>query len=107
MGHRWPGNVREQENCVERAAVMSENGTIDRDLIRIAGLDNLPPAPGDLREAAPEVDLNDPDLDERERVIAALEKAARVKAKAAPLLNSTPRQIACRIRILRIRVRQH
>ncbi len=106
MRHRWPGNVRELENCIERAAVMSETGTIDRDLIHIAGLDDLAPEPVFPTSAAPKVDLSDPEMDERERVIAALEEAGWVQAKAARLLNMTPRQIAYRIQILNIRVRQ-
>ena len=107
MRHRWPGNVRELENCLERAAVMSEDGNIDRDSIVVAGLDERslePPAPEVRNRAA--VDYNDPDLDERERVIAALEEAGWVQAKAARLLNMTPRQIAYRIQTLNIRVRQ-
>jgi len=103
--HRWPGNVRELENSLERAAVMSEIGTIDRDLIHIAGLDDLAPIPLPS-PASPKVDLDDPELDERERVIAALEEAGWVQAKAARLLNMTPRQIAYRIQILNIKVRQ-
>ena len=51
-------------------------------------------------------DFNDPELDERERVIAALEEAGWVQAKAARLLNMTPRQIAYRIQTLNIKVRQ-
>jgi Nif-specific regulatory protein len=99
MRHRWPGN------CLERAAVMSEAGTIDRDAINIAGLDDrvglVEPSGVPTR-----VDLNDPNLDERERVIAALEEAGWVQAKAARLLNMTPRQIAYRIQTLNIRMRQ-
>jgi Nif-specific regulatory protein len=105
MRHRWPGNVRELENCLERAAVMSEAGTIDRDAINIAGLDDrvgfVEPSGAPTR-----VDLSDPNLDERERVIAALEEAGWVQAKAARLLNMTPRQIAYRIQTLNIRMRQ-
>jgi Nif-specific regulatory protein len=96
----WPGNVRELENCLERAAVMSVSGHIDADLIRIDR----------HREAAPvslaRVDLDDPTLDERTRVTAALEQAGWVQAKAARLLNMTPRQIAYRIQMLAIEVRR-
>ena len=40
-----------------------------------------------------QVDIDDPDLDERERVIAALEQVGWVQAKAARLLGLTPRQL--------------
>jgi Nif-specific regulatory protein len=111
MRHHWPGNVRELENCMERAAVMSEGGIIDRDVLNLTGLDvgALPdasvsfspgPAPAD------DIDLDDPDIEERERVIAALEQAGWVQAKAARLLGMTPRQIAYRIQTMKIRVKQ-
>ena len=123
MHHDWPGNVRELENCMERAAVMSADGTIDRGVIELTGLDvsrvtGRPTGPGmgaatgvaagsqTPTESVPKVDLTDPDLEERERVIAALEEAGWVQAKAARLLNMTPRQIAYRIQTLDIKVRQ-
>ncbi|MBN2886926.1 MAG: nif-specific transcriptional activator NifA [Chromatiaceae bacterium] len=107
--HDWPGNVRELENCMERAAVMSADGVIDRDVIELTGLDvgSASQAEAALAgRAPPKVDLDDPNLDERERVIAALEEAGWVQAKAARLLNMTPRQIAYRIQTLNIKVRQ-
>ena len=103
LHHSWPGNVRELENCIERAAVMSEDGTIDRDLILISGIEERVTP---MRGGGSAVSLDDPDLDERERVIAALEQAGWVQAKAARLLNMTPRQIAYRIQTLNIKVRQ-
>jgi Nif-specific regulatory protein len=109
MRHDWPGNVRELENCLERAAVMSERGVIDRDVIQLAGLSvNAPDGESPMPVAKGQtVDLDEPGLDERERVIAALEEAGWVQAKAARLLNMTPRQIAYRIQTLKIKVRQY
>ena len=105
MRYNWPGNVRELENCLERAAIMSASGSIDRDAINLTGIEERI-QPGEPPLQASKVDLSDPNLDERERVIAALEEAGWVQAKAARLLNMTPRQIAYRIQTLNIRVRQ-
>jgi Nif-specific regulatory protein len=113
--HDWPGNVRELENCLERAAVLSEDGNIDVDLIRFPSTrERNTPRP--LRtmnatvtpEFSPnsEIDINDPNLSEKERVIAALEQAGWVQAKAARILGMTPRQIAYRIQTLNIEVKQ-
>jgi Nif-specific regulatory protein len=108
MRYDWPGNVRELENCMERAAVMSENGAIDRDVINLTGIAVGASVPDFAQPVttSSQVDLNDPNLDERERVIAALEEAGWVQAKAARLLNMTPRQIAYRIQTLNIKMRQ-
>ncbi|MDP2880617.1 MAG: nif-specific transcriptional activator NifA [Azonexus sp.] len=122
--HEWPGNVRELENCLERAAVLSDDGNIDVDLIRFPSVrERTSPRP--VRSAAsapsenfhrpavnpnaggnPEIDIDDPNLSEKERVIAALEQAGWVQAKAARILGMTPRQIAYRIQTLNIEVKQ-
>jgi Nif-specific regulatory protein len=114
--HSWPGNVRELENCLERAAVMSMDGEIDADLIRIdkpRGNGGRPaavsPAPTFSAASATEgesaMDAG-AEQNERQRVIAALEQAGWVQARAARLLGMTPRQIAYRIQTLNIEVRQ-
>lgn len=123
--HEWPGNVRELENCLERAAVLSEDGKIDVDLIRFPTTRNrsggkmqqagMAPLPEPLlRSAAVNPNFepispsseSDPNQSEKERVIAALEQAGWVQAKAARILGMTPRQIAYRIQTLNIEVKQ-
>ncbi|MBK8184426.1 MAG: nif-specific transcriptional activator NifA [Candidatus Competibacteraceae bacterium] len=105
MRHSWPGNVRELENCLERSAIMSVNGVIAQDVIELNGLHARGVSPI-LFTPATRTDLDDSDLNERERVIAALEQAGWVQAKAARLLGMTPRQIAYRIQILDIKMRR-
>ena len=117
MAFDWPGNVRQLENLLERAAIMSEDGIIDQRLII---LDGMPPSPMNAHTEPTQfsrdpsqtnsqsnfTDTIDPNLSDRERVIAALEQAGWVQAKAARLLNMTPRQIAYRIQIMNIPMKQ-
>lgn len=104
MRYHWPGNVREMENTLERASIMSEDGKVDRGAISLAGLEDKLDVTSATQPQS-KIDLDDPDLDERERVIAALEQTGWVQAKAARLLNMTPRQIAYRIQTLNIKMR--
>jgi len=105
LQYDWPGNVRELENCLERAAVMSGEGKIDQQAINLTGL-NFAQSVRPAASATSNVDIDDPDMDERERVIAALEQAGWVQAKAARLLGMTPRQIGYRIQTLNIQIKQ-
>ena len=108
MKHNWPGNVRELANRLERAAIMSTNGVIDRDVMVSTGLEDeigsVTPVQKIITPRA--VDFHDENMDDRERVIAALEQSGWVQAKAARLLNMTPRQIAYRIQTLGITMKQ-
>lgn len=104
MGYDWPGNVRELENYLERAAVMSESGIIGTREISMTGIQGSGVSISSVPVSS--IDLDDPELDERDRVIAALEQAGWVQAKAARLLGMTPRQIGYRIQTLNIKVRQ-
>ncbi|WP_310447001.1 nif-specific transcriptional activator NifA [Thiobacillus sp.] len=113
----WPGNVRELENCIERTATMTRTSTIqDVDLpcqqnkcfsqvlqhygqaqqvIPIAltmPAASVPQASmGDAAETG--AALDPAQMTERERLVWAMEQCGWVQAKAARLLNLTPRQI--------------
>ncbi|MCX7087026.1 MAG: nif-specific transcriptional activator NifA, partial [Methylococcales bacterium] len=100
-------NVRELANRLERAAIMSPNGDIDRDVMVSTGLEDVVMLNfGHKPTKLASIDFNDDALDDRERVIAALEQSGWVQAKAARLLNMTPRQIAYRIQTLDIALKQ-
>ncbi len=112
----WPGNVRELENCVERTATMTRSSVI-RELdfpcqhakcltqmlhgepqpipvvIQPLRQDKTPAAhaAGSGQEAAEHVAAAP--STERERLIWALEQCGWVQAKAARLLNISPRQM--------------
>ena len=84
---------------------MSNDGIIDRDVIINTGLEDEIGL-SSLPQPTVRIDLQDENLDEREKVIAALEQSGWVQAKAARLLNMTPRQIAYRIQTLNISLKQ-
>ena len=109
----WPGNVRELENCIERTATMTRSNVIrEIDFPCQQGKcltqelhDEQKPIPiivqplrrdsaaapvsaekiADAEQALPST--------ERERLIAALEQSGWVQAKAARLLDISPRQM--------------
>jgi Nif-specific regulatory protein len=85
---------------------MSNAGMIDRDVIVNTGLEDEIGATEHKLQKVVAVDFNDENMDDRERVIAALEQSGWVQAKAARLLNMTPRQIAYRIQTLDITMKQ-
>ncbi|MDO8891935.1 MAG: nif-specific transcriptional activator NifA [Sulfurimicrobium sp.] len=113
----WPGNVRELENCVERMATMTRGNLIRRaDLLCQKGLcfssalrnygathpsipilaeaEHQTEMPTRAAATEPPVphDETEP-LAERERLMWAMEKSGWVQAKAARLLDLTPRQM--------------
>ena len=125
---QWPGNVRELQNCIERAATMARDDVIrspdvacQQNRCLTKTLNHFDVAAGD--EAAPDpLPAGSPDepadeatgpgetppaaLDERERLIWAMEQCGWVQAKAARLLKVTTRQIAYALQKHQIEVRR-
>ena len=132
----WPGNVRELENCVERTATMAMNEELtdlsfpchdNRCLTQVLhfveredavrpGRPVIPIAEAPSKDGAPEHSAPPPRAGasatddkpdgERERLVWAMEKCGWVQAKAARLLNITPRQMGYALQKHDIEVRK-
>jgi DNA-binding NtrC family response regulator len=101
LNHEWPGNIRELENVVERAIIMTDSPTITPehlDLRRVKTPWDSPGARG-WRESLSE-GLHDV---EKETILRALEATNWVQKDAAKLLHISPRALNYRIRKLGIR----
>lgn len=127
---QWPGNLRDLENCLEYAVLHRQSDTItqlpcisNQCLRKQLNLriehyarrsKNVDAAQWDPCAAPTQVQQppvaslsgNDADDEIRHRFIAALEKSGWVKAKAARLLNITPRQLYYALQKLNIEVRK-
>lgn len=98
LEYPWPGNVRELENVLERALVLTEDGTI--------GVDELPEHVRQQEIRIPDEELEGGDLSvkrrsaELERVLIqkALERTGGNRTKAADLLELSPRALRYKIK---------
>ena len=92
MGYDYPGNVRELENILERALILSGGKDILPEhlpeLEEIPLVENISPVPGETTLAELE----------KKMLLAALEKAGGNKSKAARLLGITRRMLYTRLK---------
>ena len=56
--HQWAGNVRELQNAVERAVVLSTDDVISKEQIQLSGLNKLQPQPDSLAQIEQETNKN-------------------------------------------------
>jgi DNA-binding NtrC family response regulator len=99
VSHAWPGNIRELQNAVERALIMSEGGLITAAQLGITRRkdphgDAAAPDPSSPARPAPVRSLADW---ERQMVLDALETARGNKSRAAGILGLTRSQLYTRL----------
>jgi DNA-binding NtrC family response regulator len=111
----WSGNVRQLRNCLERAILLSENGTITprelppeiafrRDAPSVSVSYGVPQAsgPGSSFQVAPPTNLRDV---ERQQILGALDKTGWHRGRTAALLGISPSTLYRRLREYGLEVR--
>ena len=95
--YAWPGNVRELRNCLERAMILAEAGTIEERHLRLTP--ESPPAPPAGRdETLEEVRERGARAAERLWLARALERVKGDRTAAAELLKISPRRFEAKLK---------
>lgn len=100
LAHPWPGNIRELQNAIERALIMSEGSLITAGQLGVPSRTERTIASRQISEVTSGPDTVDSPLSEVERrlVFDALSRAKGNKSKAAKLLGITRSQLYTRLK---------
>jgi len=104
MRYNWPGNIRELENSIERAILMTESQFIGSDDLRLGEI--VSTAANGVREASSLVKIPPAGIPleeiERSALMEALKMSNWVQKDAAELLGISPRVMNYKIKTLGI-----
>jgi two-component system response regulator AtoC len=99
--YNWPGNIRELENAIERAALLAESAMISSNDLRLGDF-----APSGSKDSASVVKIPPTGIAlediERQAITEALKMANWVQKDAAELLQISPRVMNYKIKTLAI-----
>ena len=102
MSYHWPGNIRELENCIERAVILSTDGVIHGHhlppSLQTAEASNTPPQ-GKLKDSLAAF--------EREMIVDALKSTRGNAARAARFLGISERHIRLRMNVYGINAKRY
>ena len=94
-GYRWPGNIRELENTIERAVLMAETDVITAEDLSLPFKPEVSPSQKIIRIPPGGLQWNDV---EKELILQALSMSGWVQKEAARLLGLTTRVLNYKIK---------
>ena len=100
LSYRWPGNIRQLRNVMERAVVLADDGPITAAALQVetyVGPTNGTPGRTPPPAPASRSPRERPNGDERSRILEALERCAGNQTRAAELLGISRRTLVSRL----------